>query len=100
MTRIEELETQIRMLKDELNEERNRCHHTRITYEYKSNTGNYDPTCDSYWVNVKCIDCNHRMTFDSDEDNTNYRMVGEIGSQGRVETHDYDTYLKVKGILE
>ncbi|AFN37422.1 hypothetical protein [Vibrio phage TCU_VP02_YC] len=100
MDRVLELESQIAALQRELQDERNRCRHTRVTYEFKSNTGNYDPHSDCYWNEVQCIDCGSRMHFDSDDDNDNYRLAGVIGSEGKVEKHDYETYLKVKKELE
>lgn len=33
------------------------CSHVNIIKEYKSNTGNYDPSNDNYWANLKCPDC-------------------------------------------
>ncbi len=34
------------------------CTHPNVKKEYKSNTGNYDPSCDSYWIDYRCPDCN------------------------------------------
>jgi hypothetical protein len=33
------------------------CHHADKDQEYGSNTGNYDPTSDCYWVMFTCNDC-------------------------------------------
>ncbi|ALP47201.1 hypothetical protein phiGrn1_0310 [Vibrio phage phi-Grn1] len=99
MDSVFELEAQIAELQHKLEQERSRCQHTRVAYELKSNTGNYDPTCDCYWNEVKCIDCGTRMHFDSDDDNINYRLKGVIGSEARIQKSDYETYLKVKRVL-
>lgn len=34
------------------------CTHPNKDVKYKSNTGNYDPSCDRYWIENKCPDCN------------------------------------------
>lgn len=34
------------------------CQHTNATKTRHSNTGNYDPSADSYWISHKCPDCN------------------------------------------
>jgi hypothetical protein len=35
------------------------CTHPKETlvYQNKSDTGNYDPSCDSYWAEYKCYEC-------------------------------------------
>lgn len=33
------------------------CKHKEATFEYKANTGNYDPDADSYWKYWKCPAC-------------------------------------------
>lgn len=79
--KIAELYTSIReevnILNERLRELQDSCPH--LTYEsvYKSNTGNYDPSCDCYWVTVECLDCGKRMYFDSDKDPENYRKYGK-----------------------
>jgi hypothetical protein len=35
----------------------NECPHIDKLQEYKSNTGNYDPSCDLYWIEYRCPDC-------------------------------------------
>ena len=34
------------------------CKHPNLEKTHKSNTGNYDPSADSYWIEFKCPDCN------------------------------------------
>lgn len=36
------------------------CNHPNVKKEYKSNTGNYDPSADSYWIEFRCPDCRKR----------------------------------------
>ena len=33
------------------------CPHTNVTKKHCSNTGNYDPSADSYWIEHRCPDC-------------------------------------------
>jgi len=33
------------------------CSHPNVMKEHKSNTGNYDPSADSYWIEYRCLDC-------------------------------------------
>ena len=33
------------------------CQHPNVEKTYKGNTGNYDPSADSYWIEWKCPDC-------------------------------------------
>jgi len=39
-----------------------KCEHLNHEKQYGSNTGNYDPTADSYWITYKCKDCAKRWT--------------------------------------
>lgn len=49
------------------------CAHENNEAEYRSNTGNYDPSSNCYWVFVKCLDCDKRMRFDSVKNSDLYR---------------------------
>ncbi len=42
------------------------CPHDNIKYTAGSNTGNYDPSCDSYWYDLECTDCLQRERVDSE----------------------------------
>jgi len=46
---------------------REKCVHKNHNSKYGSNTGNYDPTADSYWLDVVCLDCGKQIRFDSEE---------------------------------
>jgi hypothetical protein len=44
------------------------CTHPNATHTNKANTGNYDPSADSYWTEHKCPDCEHYWQTDQDWD--------------------------------
>lgn len=69
------LKREIEERQKELYDHQEKCKHTRGTYRYRSNTGNYDPHCDSYWVETECGVCGKRDMFDSDT-NT-YKLIGK-----------------------
>ena len=64
-----------------------KCLHDRGEYSYGSNTGNYDPSCDSYWVDFKCHDCLETMMYysDSDSNDDNYRKYSNDSKYKRIE---------------
>jgi hypothetical protein len=33
------------------------CQHPNVEKKYRGDTGNYDRTADSYWIDFKCPDC-------------------------------------------
>ena len=40
------------------------CQHPNVLSKYNSNTGNYDPSSDSYWIEYSCPDCRKRWIED------------------------------------
>ena len=38
------------------------CNHNEVTKKYWANTGNYDPSCDGYYVDITCKYCGHKWT--------------------------------------
>lgn len=48
---------QIAKLSEELDQLREKCRHTNTVHQYKSDTGNYDPSHDRYWITFRCYDC-------------------------------------------
>lgn len=52
---------------------RENCKHIHYLTTPKSNTGNYDPTADSYWISVECLDCGKHMVFDAEDEPDDYR---------------------------
>ena len=44
-------------LANELASLRANCSHPNVIEKYGNNTGNYDPSADSYWIEYFCPDC-------------------------------------------
>lgn len=61
-------ERQVR-LSEELYELQTTCTHPMPNKKYGGNTGNYDPSADSYWIDWDCPDCGHRWTTDQSREN-------------------------------
>lgn len=40
------------------------CQHPNVLSKHDSNTGNYDPSADSYWIDYTCPDCRKRWRKD------------------------------------
>lgn len=40
------------------------CPHVNVDKKYKGNSGNYDPSADSYWIEYRCPDCGKFWTED------------------------------------
>lgn len=57
-------------LSEELYELQMLCTHPDLTKKYGGNTGNYDPSQDSYWIDWHCPDCGKRWTTDQSRENT------------------------------
>lgn len=72
----------IKKLNLEIESLRDQCSHENITGRYKSNTGNWCPSDDSYWIEANCLDCGKRITADSKEDSELYR---KLSLSGKVE---------------
>jgi hypothetical protein len=49
--------TRIEYWENKLTEFQNGCPHINVVKTACSNTGNYDPSDDSYWYTFKCPDC-------------------------------------------
>ncbi|CAL9979930.1 hypothetical protein MYOV011v1_p0388 [Vibrio phage 6E35.1a] len=92
--RIVKLEEQMKELQSEIDKERSKCAHTRVTYKMTASDG--DPfSRDTYYNTVRCIDCKTVHRFCSDDDIMNYHMRGEIGSAYAIEESKYKVYLEV-----
>jgi hypothetical protein len=55
--RREAVEKKIALLHVELANLKKLCKHENVKREFKSDTGNYDPSKDCYWVDHYCPDC-------------------------------------------
>lgn len=45
------------------------CEHPNVTKKYRGNSGNYDPSADSYWIEWRCPDCEKAWTSDQSRAN-------------------------------
>ncbi|AGB06869.1 hypothetical protein [Vibrio phage VH7D] len=93
LMRIVELEAQMKALQKEIDEERDKCRHTRVTYTIGSNDS-------GDWRDVRCIDCKTVHRFYSHVDILNYHMQREIGSDLSIEEEKYKIYLQVKAAID
>jgi hypothetical protein len=50
------IKRQLKLTK-EMNQLQEICPHVNATHINKANTGNYHPSCDSYWIDHRCPDC-------------------------------------------
>jgi hypothetical protein len=49
---------------EEIQQAQTECEHPGLRHQYKSNTGNYDPSSDSYWTDFYCNVCDAKWTVD------------------------------------
>lgn len=61
---VTRLNKEIRDLEIQLDKVRKHCRHPNVKKTHRSNTGNYDPTCDCYWTEFDCPDCGRRWQED------------------------------------
>jgi len=54
---VQNILIKIQKLREKINDIQDSCPHQNKNKKYKSNTGNYDPSCDSYWIDIDCLDC-------------------------------------------
>jgi hypothetical protein len=54
----------ITTLQEQIKQLQELCQHTNVEKKYKANTGNYDPSADSYWIDWRCPDCGKRWITD------------------------------------
>lgn len=76
MNQAQKIKEQIQQLEFLLEKIQTNCQHTKATFKYESDTGNYDPSVDSYWIQLKCPTCLKRWTVSSDCED--YRTLGSI----------------------
>jgi hypothetical protein len=63
---MDKLRQKISKLCIELEDLKGQCTHPDLIGEYGANTGNYDPSCDKYWVQFYCPCCGERWREDQD----------------------------------
>lgn len=56
---VRDLKEEINILNKQIEEIQEHCSHPVACVDkvHKSNTGNYDPSCDHYWTDFKCHLC-------------------------------------------
>ncbi len=59
----------IAKLHEQLSELQVLCTHPDVTKKYGGSTGNYDPSCDAYWIDWACPDCGKKWTTDQSREN-------------------------------
>lgn len=61
---VEDLKKQIAKLYEEIEAIQNECSHPKmaVTKTYRGSSGNYDRTCDGYWIDFHCKLCDKRWT--------------------------------------
>lgn len=63
------INAKIEKLHEQLRELKTVCEHPDVTKKYGGSTGNYDPSCDAYWIDWACSDCGKKWTTDQDREN-------------------------------
>jgi len=58
------IEKKLAELEQRLAQLQETCTHPLVDKKFGANTGNYDPSADSYWINWRCPDCNKRWRTD------------------------------------
>ena len=58
------LQDKIKQLQEDIKSIQSKCKHPKkfVTKKYCSNTGNYDPSQDVYWIEYHCDRCNNKWT--------------------------------------
>lgn len=66
MNRLQQIDAEIKKLQEERLAIQEQCCHPSLVLEkiYKSNAGNYDPSCDCYWIDYHCGLCDKRWSED------------------------------------
>jgi len=87
MRNIKDIKQDIEDLQKELKIAQGACKHDKIVYEYKSNTGYYDP-CQDYWVEIECLCCEKRFSYEDYEEG--YRTFEKnLGKVLCIKREDY-----------
>lgn len=73
---FEQLKISLEQARKNIKEFQDKCGHKNAKIIFKSNTGNYDPSSDCYWITVECDDCEFVGSFDSEKDKEQYKFWG------------------------
>lgn len=69
MRTLDQIRNDEKWLRRELEALQLHCTHAEVTKRYRGSTGNYDPSCDEYWIEWHCPDCDKRWTTDQSREN-------------------------------
>jgi len=69
------LTREIADLQKELRDHQEKCKHSRGTYKYDANTGNWCEGDDKYWISCHCSVCGKRWRAYSHDDGDEYRQI-------------------------
>lgn len=64
MLKAHRMQKEIVALRDELRRHQAKCRHLKATKENRGNTGNYDPSANSYWIEFSCPTCLRKWSRD------------------------------------
>lgn len=83
MSRVDDIKAEIKKLSAELKEIQDECSHPEscTTKVAKSNTGNYDPSCDRYWYDFHCSLCDKRWSEDQEDWNSRQRAIRALAKK-------------------
>ena len=76
-TEVQKLYDKVKKLNKKILEIQSNCSHRNAVSKLESNTGNYDPDANSYWVTVNCPDCGHYGWYDYHEHPDLYRKFSD-----------------------
>jgi hypothetical protein len=62
--KLAKLDEKLHIIYKKITDLQNLCPHENFEKKYCGDSGNYDPSNDSYWIDWKCIDCNKRFSTD------------------------------------
>lgn len=68
----------IEPLYKELEQYQSKCKHKRLIAEFHSNTGNWDSSFDSHWIDLYCPTCMKSWTVDNSNDEYQWYSINSI----------------------
>ena len=70
--KVVRIEAMMSTLRKELQIIQENCPHKNKEGEYDSDSGNWCPDDDSYWISARCLDCGKTFHIDSKRDKNDY----------------------------
>ena len=77
-TKRKRIEKKLEAAHKELRALRKECQHENAKYKYGSNTGNWCPVDDCYWVEWNCPDCGMCWTTEGSSLDNKYNIPGYL----------------------